>query len=134
MVDFEGVTLLRCISARSRMFSGSKAYYSSLTQELTMRQFSMTGGCVLALTLVALLPFAAAAPLQWQQVQPVGDGPTARYSHGSCTCDAMQGALFIFGGKGALRVQSFGLMVPGLGVHRCRYFRHDGWAGGKHAA
>ena len=60
-------------------------------------QFSMSG-CVLALTAVALLPFAAAAPLQWEQVQPVGEGPTARYSHGSSTCDAMQGAFFIFGG------------------------------------
>lgn len=64
-----------------------------------MRHFSMMGGCVLALTAVALLPFSSAAPLQWEQVQPVGEGPTARYSHGSSTCDAMQGAFFIFGGE-----------------------------------
>lgn len=58
----------------------------------------MMGGCLPSLILLSFLPFAAAAPLQWEQVQPVGEGPSARYAHGSSTCDAMQGAFFIFGG------------------------------------
>ena len=48
--------------------------------------------------LLTYLVTAYELPLQWEEIDPVGRGPPARYRHASATLDSVQGALFVFGG------------------------------------
>ena len=41
-------------------------------------------------------------PLQWQQINPIGNSPAARYSHSAVTFDSPQGMIYLFGGFSGL--------------------------------
>jgi hypothetical protein len=43
-----------------------------------------------------------AVPLQWEQIQPIGKAPDARYSHTSVTFSSSQGIVYLFGGFSGL--------------------------------
>jgi len=49
---------------------------------------------------VLLAQKAQSAPLQWEQIRPIGVSPAARHGHAAVTLDSQQGMLYVFGGSG----------------------------------